>query len=332
MNSRRLVKITFPILLLLGIYFLGPEPEQPVYNASMPVAPSDPQALENYVAEGEKNHQIRPGNGAEIVWNDSSKQKTEYAVVYLHGFSASKVEGDPVHKRFAETFGANLYLPRLADHGVDTTEMLLLYTPDRSWESAKQALAVGKQLGNKVILLSTSTGSTLALKLAADYPDDVYALINLSPNIALNDGAAFILNDPWGLYIARMVLGDKYRTTTADEERAQFWNKKYRIESLTQLEQLLETTMNHETFARVKQPSLTLYYYKNEQEQDTQVKVSAMLDMHAHLGTPEDKKQAIALPNTGDHIIGSPMTSKDVEGVYSAMEKFAVEKLGMVKR
>ncbi len=29
--------------------------------------------------------------------NDSLKEKTEYAVVYLHGFSASQEEGDPVH-------------------------------------------------------------------------------------------------------------------------------------------------------------------------------------------------------------------------------------------
>lgn len=332
MTSRRIVKITFPVLLLMGIYFLGPAPKQPVYDVTMPIAPADPTELENYVEQQEKKHQIRPGNGAEIIWNDSSKQKTEFAVIYLHGFSASKVEGDPVHKRFAKTFGTNLYLPRLSDHGVDTTETLLLFTPDRVWESVKQALAVGKQLGRKVILVSTSTGGTLALKLAADYPEDVYALINLSPNIAINDGAAFILNDPWGLYIARMVLGGKYRTTKADDVRAQFWNKKYRIESLTQLEQLLETTMNKETFQRVKQPSLTLYYYKNEQEQDTEVKVSAILDMHEHLGTPEDKKQAIAMPLTGDHIIGSSMVSKDIEGVYSAMEKFGMEKLGMMKQ
>lgn len=331
MTSSRIVKITFPVLLLVGIYFLGPEPEQPVYNLTLPTAPADPTELENYVANQEKKHQVKPGNEAEIIWNDSTKQKTEFAVIYLHGFSASKVEGDPVHKRFSKTFGANLYLPRLADHGVDTTETLLLFTPDRLWESVKQALAVGKQLGTKVILVSTSTGGTLALKLAAEYPEDVYALINLSPNIAINDGAAFLLNDPWGLYIARTVLGGKYRTTTADDIRAQFWNKKYRIESLTQLEQLLETTMNKETFQRVKQPSLTLYYYKNEQEQDTEVKVSAMLDMHTHLGTPLDKKQAMALPLTGDHIIGSSLVSKDVEGVYSAMEEFAVQKLGMVR-
>ena len=115
---------------------------------------------------------------------------------------------------------ATCILSRLADHGIDTTEALLQFTPDRAWESAKEALAMGKKIGDKVILLSTSTGGTLALMLAAEYPEDVFALINLSPNIAINDGAAFLLNDPWGLQIARMVMGGNYRVTDANEEHA----------------------------------------------------------------------------------------------------------------
>ncbi|MBP9924502.1 MAG: alpha/beta hydrolase [Cyclobacteriaceae bacterium] len=329
MISKRLIKITFPIVALAAIYFLGSAPKHPTYNLTPIVVPSEAAALENYVTSNEAQHKIKPDNEARIVWHDSTKQRTEYAIVYLHGFSASQIEGDPVHRRFAKDFGCNLYLSRLADHGVDTTETLLLFTADRLWESAKQALAIGKQLGNKVILVSTSTGGTLALMLAAYYPDDVYALINMSPNIAINDPAAFLLNDPWGLQIARTVLGGKYRITGASEEHAKFWNKKYRLESLVQLEELIETTMTKDLFRKVTQPSLTLYYYKNEQEQDPEVKVSAMLKMNDQLATPDNLKETVAFPNAGVHVIGCSMTSKDVEGVYSAMKKFAIEKLGM---
>jgi pimeloyl-ACP methyl ester carboxylesterase len=329
MISKRFIKITFPIVALAAIYFLGPVPKRPIYDLTRVTVPSEATSLESYVAENEALHKIKPNNEARIVWHDSTKQKTEYAVVYLHGFSASQIEGDPVHRRFAKDFGCNLYLSRLADHGVDTTETLLLFTADRIWESAKQALAIGKQLGNKVILVSTSTGGTLALMLAAEYPEDVHALINMSPNIAINDPAAFLLNDPWGLQIARLVLGGKYRITGASEEHAKFWNKKYRLESLVQLEELIETTMTKELFQKVKQPSLTLYYYKNEQEQDPEVKVRAMLKMNEQLATPNNLKEAIAFPNAGVHVIGCSMTSKDVEGVYAAAKKFAVEKLGM---
>ena len=211
-------------------------------------------------------------------------------VVYLHGFSASQMEGDPTHRRFAKEFGCNLFLARLADHGVDTTEALLLYTPDRSWESAKEALAIGTKLGDKVILMSTSTGGTLALKLAAEYPEKVFALINLSPNIALRNGAAFIANDPWGLQIARLVVDGDYNVTDATEEESKYWNKKYRLEAVSQLEELVESTMTKDLFQRIKQPSLSLYYYKNEEEQDPQVRVSAMLKMNEQLATPADSR------------------------------------------
>ena len=323
------IKASFPFLMLFGIYFLGPTPETPNYDMTFPVVPDGADALESYVSRFERQHRVKPDNEARIVWKDSARKKTEYAIVYLHGFSASQKEGDPVHRRLAARFGCNLYLSRLSDHGIDTIDALYHFTAERVWESAKQALAIGSKLGDKVIVMGTSTGSTLALMLAANYPGKVHALINLSPNIAINDAAAFILNDPWGLHIARLVIGGKSRDTKASDEDSKYWNRKYRLESLVQLEELLETTMNHSTFEMITQPSLTLYYYKNEQEQDPQVKVSATLEMHRLLSTPDSLKVATAMPLTGAHVIGSSLTSKDVEGVYREIEKFAVTKLHM---
>ncbi|MBX2942150.1 MAG: alpha/beta hydrolase [Cyclobacteriaceae bacterium] len=327
--SKRQVLITFPILLLLGVYFLGPEPEKPKFDLVMPAIPTDPDQLESFVTENEAKHKVKPDNEARIVWLDSSRQKTEYSVVYLHGFSASQKEGDPVHKDFAKKFGCNLYLPRLSDHGIDTTEQLLYFTADRLWESAKEALAIGKAIGNKVILMSTSTGGTMALMLAAEYPDDVYALINMSPNIEINDPSAFMLNNPWGLQVARMVIGSDYQEIDYKPERLPYWNAKYRLESLTQLQELLEDKMNRKTFSRVTQPSLTLYYYKDEQHQDPTVKVSAILRMNEELGTPAALKEAIAIPDVGAHVIGSYLVSKDLKSVEKAINAFAEQKLGL---
>ncbi len=327
MTKRRLLLIAATIVLLIAIYLLGPKPSSPVFDKRLNTILAEPSGLEAYILLNERKHSIKPNNEAQIVWADSSKQKTEYALVYLHGFSASQMEGDPIHRRFAKEFGTNLFLARLADHGIDTTEVLLQFTADRFWESAKEALAIGKAIGDKVILMSTSTGGTAALMLAATYPDDVHAIINMSPNIAINDPAAFLLNDPWGLHIARMVIGGNYREWVASEERAKYWNNKYRLESLVQLEQLVESSMNVETFSKVKQPSLTLYYYKNEEEQDPEVKVSAMLEMNKLLATPDSLKLTVAVPDAGAHVLGSSMVSKDVEGVYQNIKKFGIEKL-----
>lgn len=328
--SKRLRIIAVPLVALLIIYFAGPAPETPEWSATMPEVPTQADELEQFIFQKESRHNVKPDNEARIVWYDSSKSKTPYAIIYLHGFSASHKEGDPVHRRLADSFGCNLYLQRMADHGIDTAEALINFTSERYWESAKEALAIGKVIGEKVIIISTSTGSTVALALAAQFPGDVHALINLSPNIAINNGAAFILNNPWGLYVARMVIGGKYRESPElSPERSQYWYKKYRLEGAVQLQEMLESKMNEHTFKEVRQPCLTLYYYKNEKEQDPEVQVSAMLTMHEKLGTPDSLKRAVAIPNAGAHVLASPLVSKDVESVYREMEKFAIEILKM---
>ncbi len=315
------------LLLLIITYFLGPRPRSPKYAKELPVVPTTAAPLEKYISDNESRHKLKEDNEARIIWlNDSLKQKTEYAVVYLHGFSASQEEGDPIHYQFAQKFGCNLYLSRLEDHGIDTSEQLLNVTADRLWNSAKEAYAIGRQLGQKVILMATSTGGSLALKMAAEYPD-IAGLILLSPNIAINDPLAWMANNQWGLQIARMVKGNYIHAKDTTELYARYWNPKYRVESAVQLEELLETSMKASTFEKVKQPVLVLYYYKNEEEQDAVVKVSAMKRMFRQLGAADSLKRMIAIPNAGDHVLGSYVKSKDLASVAEECEKFAREVL-----
>lgn len=317
------------LLVLIIVYFLGPQPGTPKLTNDLPTVPASSIALEEYIRNNEAAHQLKADNEARILWlNDSLKAATEYAVVYLHGFSASQEEGDPVHYTFAQKFGCNLFLARLAEHGIDTTEPLLNFTAEKCWNSAKQAYAIGKQLGKKVILMATSTGGTVALKLAAEYPE-IAGLILLSPNIAINDPNAWLLNNHWGLEIARLVKG-KYNTAKDTTPLySQYWNNKYRMEATVQLEELLETTMKESTFKKVKQPTLLLYYYKDEDNQDDVVKVSAMKRMFNQLSTPANLKREAAIPNAGNHVIGSYVKSKDIETVQVECEKFATGILGL---
>ena len=313
------------LLVLIIVYFLGPLPSTPIFSKDLPSVPEEPALLEKYIHDIETRHKLKPDNEARIIWlNDSIKQRTEYAVVYLHGFSASQEEGDPVHYEFAKKFGCNLYLSRLAEHGIDTIDAMINLTADKLWNSAKEAYAIGKLLGKKVILVGTSTGGTLALKLAAEYPE-IAGMILLSPNIAINDPLAWVANNHWGLQIARLVKG-KYNitddTTTIEKK---YWYNKYRMESVTEIQELLETTMKASLFEKIKQPVLLLYYYKDEQHQDKTVKVSAMKRMFRQLGTSDSLKREIAIPNAGEHVIGSYIKSKDVQTVEKECEKFAAQ-------
>ena len=308
---------------ILVLYWVGPNPADPVYTNDLPVLSDSPQQLEMYVAEQEKKHQIKPDNQARIVWyNDSLKNTTEYALVYLHGFSASQEEGNPVHRNLAKAFGCNLYLARLAEHGIDTSDALLNYTAEGLWQTAKEAYAIGKKLGKKVILMGTSTGGTVALQLAAAFPE-IAGIILYSPNIAINDPNAWLLNNPWGLQIARLVKGSNFNTAGQDDSTyKKYWNHTYRLEATVQLQELLETTMVTATFGAVRQPVLALYYFKDENNQDKVVKVSAIQKMMQELGTPDSLKRSVAMANTGNHVLASPIVSKDVSGVEKETSTF----------
>ncbi|MFN7275210.1 MAG: alpha/beta hydrolase [Bacteroidota bacterium] len=308
---------------ILVLYWVGPNPADPVYTNDLPVLSDSPQQLEMYVAEQEKKHPIKPDNQARIVWNnDSLKNTTEYALVYLHGFSASQEEGNPVHRNLAKAFGCNLYLARLAEHGIDTSDALLNYTAEGLWQTAKEAYAIGKKLGKKVILMGTSTGGTVALQLAAAFPE-IAGIILYSPNIAINDPNAWLLNNPWGLQIARLVKGSNFNIAGQDDSTyKKYWNHTYRLEATVQLQELLETTMVPATFGAVRQPVLALYYFKDENNQDKVVKVSAIQKMMQELGTPDSLKRSVAMANAGNHVLASPIVSKDVAGVEKETSTF----------
>jgi esterase/lipase len=318
----RFLKIVIlSILALFVIYFLGPQPPKPVLNDVLPAVASI-DTLDSYITAMEAPHKIKPNNQAKIIWADSSKSQTEYALVYLHGFSASQMEGDPVHQNIAKQFNCNLYLARLAEHGIDTTEDLMNLTADQYWESAKLAYSIGKQIGKKVILMGTSTGGTLALQLAANYPE-IAGLILYSPNIEIFDPSAPLLNNPWGLQIGRAVLKSNYVDIKyKDSAYPKYWNSHYRIEAVVALQNLLEATMTEATFKKIHQPTLALYYYKDEAHQDNVVKVKAIQKMMQQIATPANLKMEMAIPNAGNHVIASPIVSNDIVSVEKATAKF----------
>lgn len=326
---KKLWLILIPVLLVIG-YLLGPRPASSDYSTDLPELPADSASLVNYIQVKESTHKLKPDNHARIIWaNDNKAQKTEYSIVYLHGFTASQGEGEPVHRNIANKFHCNLFLTRLAEHGIDTAEAMQQLTVEKYWQSVKEALVVGQQIGKKVILIGTSTGGSLALKLAAEYKD-VYALILLSPNIEIFDPNAWVLNNPWGLQVARQILGSKY-IVSKDTRPVfkQYWTSRYRVEAAVALQELLETSMTEETFKKITQPVLMLYYYKDEVHQDSTVSVSAMKQMFNQLGTPSDKKRSVAMPNTGSHVLASPIRSNDIEGVEKQIEEFLKDVLKM---
>ncbi|MET1257932.1 alpha/beta hydrolase [Flagellimonas sp. DF-77] len=311
------------IALLIVVYLLGPRVDRPDLGKTLPEVTSDLVALEaGIVAEEKATPNIRPDNHARIIWADSVPTKTPYSIVYLHGWSASQEEGDPLHQETARRYGCNLYLPRLAGHGLQEDDPMSDLTADQVIASAKEAIAVAKQLGEKVIVMATSTGGTLALHLSGGDPD-IAALLLYSPNVAIFDPSATLLAKPWGLQMAKWVTGSEYHEFDTDIDlKNQYWTTRYRLKALTHLQAMVDETMLPETFEAVKQPVFLGYFYKNDSIQDNVVSVPAMLTMFDELGTPTNLKEKVAFPEAGDHVMTSYITSKDLEGVTKETNEF----------
>lgn len=320
-------KIIVGLLGILGIlaivYLLGPSVATPNLDTTIPEMDMGLKELDAMIQSREaKNKKIRTDNEARIVWADSIPQKTPYSMVYLHGWSASQAEGNPIHINTAKRFGCNLFLPRLAGHGLQEKEGMLDLTADHLITSAKEAIAIGKLIGEKVILIGTSTGGTLALHLAGGNPD-IEALVLYSPNIEIYDQSAKLLAKPWGLELAKKVKGSAYHEFEADSDaKAQYWTTKYRLEALTHLQALMDATMTEDTFGHVEQPLFLGYFYKNDSIQDKVVSVDAMLKMFDQLGTEQSRKHKVAFPNVGDHVLASHITSKDLASVAKETNAF----------
>jgi len=329
MKARRLFfgfVIGFDLLFL--IYVLGPRVEGVSMDVTLPELDFTVESIDAYLKEKEAQFPVKPNNESRVVWANTPGEKTAYAVVYLHGWSASSEEGNPVHRKIAEDLGANLYLPRLASHGLDVEDAMLELTADALIDSAKEALAIAQLLGERVVIIATSNGGALALHLARAV-NNLDALVLYSPNIEIYDWTAKLLDDPWGLQLARLIKGSDFNEIEMPETRKAYWYDKYRLESLPHLQAFVHYTMRPGTFRAVKAPVFLGYYYKNEEEQDKVVSVEAMLEMYKYLGTPDSLKQKVAFPNAGDHILASPLASKEAEGVYQASKTFLKEVAGL---
>lgn len=316
------LKVIATVFLILGaIYLVGPRVETPEFSNEIPGVPDNLVKLQKWINTKEiLKGNVRPGNASKIIFNDSIPQKTEYSVIYYHGFTASGMEGDPVHRDISNVLGANLYIPRLFGHGLEEEESMLNFNNDDFWKSGKEALEVAKKLGEKVIILGTSHGGSLALALGDD--PSIEAMLLFGPNIAVFDPKAKLLSKPWGLQIGRLVKGGNYHEWEANDEKKKYWSTKTRLEAMTHMQKFLDVKMRRSVFKKVKVPVFLAYYYKNDSLQDNVVSVPAMLKMYDQLGTPDSLKLKQAFPEVGDHVLTSYISTQYYDVVTKASLAF----------
>lgn len=261
--------------IAVAVFFVGPRntlgPDSPRPRPHPPKKMADLDAWIS--AQESKVNDIKPGNAKGIVWAGNAAQRTPWAVVYIHGFSASRLETAPLTEQVAKALGANVFYTRLSGHGVPGAALGEVSAQD--WlADAEEALRIGQQLGDKVLIISCSTGATLSTWLGMHERDaQVAGHVFISPNFAPKDTRAELINGPWGAQIAYGILGEERRGAPANDAEANAWTGNYPTKALFPLMALVKS-VREGALERFRAPVLVFYSASDETVEPEQTKAA----------------------------------------------------------
>ena len=314
---RRTLQVFASLVVVLGIvFFSGPKnefgPDTPTAREAAPIQLNE---LDNWLAQSEaKFEALKPGTAKGIVWAHADKQTTDWAVVYVHGFSASRLETAPVADQVAKALGANLFYTRLTGHGLPGEAMGQASAQDWMADTL-EAVRIGKTLGHKVLLISCSTGSTLATWLATS-PDAglVDANVFMSPNFGLKNKASELVNGHWGQRIAYAVTGPNVIYQSDNPRDAQGWTQTYPTKAIFPMLALVKHVRDAD-LTRFQTPVLMLY-----SEQDQTVEPQEIKAAFARLGSPHKQLEPVNFSQSkGQHVLAGDI--RDPQAVAPMVER-----------
>ena len=306
--------------LLIGVWVLAP-----IDLIDRDIAFKDselPKDIDAFILAKELQFpDIVPGAAGRLIWAGAVGAKTPLSVVYLHGFSATSQEIRPVPDEVAQALEANLYLPRLAGHGRGPAAMAEPVAGD--WiEDLAQALAIGRRLGDQVLVISTSTGATLAAIAATDpeLSQGLAGVVLISPNFGLNSGAAFILDLPLARWWGPLVAGATRSFAPQNADHARYWTTSYPTTALFPMAALVRHARSLD-YATAKSPALFIY-----SPQDQVIDPSRIAPVIAAWGGPVqiEERQMTAGDDPYSHVIaGDILSPGQTEAVIALITTWA---------
>ena len=199
-----------------------------------------------------------------IIWSRKKNTKTKISIVYIHGFSASSEEVRPLPDLIGKDIRANIFYTRLTGHGRSSDAMGL--SSISNWvNDLHEAIEIGSRIGQKVILISTSTGGTLsAISALNDYlSNTILGYIFISPNFGINHKLANLISWPYSEYWLHLFIGKTRTIKPRNELDKKFWTLSYPTKALIPMARLVKK-INNKNFSNVSNPAL--FYFSMDDE------------------------------------------------------------------
>ena len=173
---------------------------------------------------------LRPGTEKKVLWAQGNGVKTKTSIVFIHGFSASRIEIDPVVDLIAAELNANVYFTRLRGHGQDG-KALGEATYEQLLNDTIEAIDIGKSIGDDVLLIGCSTGCSL-IHIALEQNHDIKAAIYISPNFGPKPIKGQALRIPGAKFLVPLVFGKEHSFVAKNDEYTTCWTIKYPTKAL----------------------------------------------------------------------------------------------------
>jgi esterase/lipase len=248
-------------------------------------------------------------------------RETLYSIVYLHGFSATRMELNPLVDRLADSLKANVYYTRLRGHGRSADAML-----DGTVQAWKQdtldAFKLGQRLGQHVVIIGTSTGGTLATWLNAHQTadDSPFATVLISPNFGVKSKSSGLLQWQLGRWLIKQLKGDYHAFKPHNEFHATYWTERYPFDAIVPMLDLVDE-VNSLNIKTLSTPHLIVY-----SPNDQVVDVDKILEFGAQLNS----EKVVMLPFTASKdpaqhvLVGDASSPDEVDLLVPAITSFVM--------
>ncbi len=253
-------------------------------------------------------------------------EKDGLAFLYLHGFGATRGEGEMVVEELAESLQANAYYVRLPGHGLNA-EAHAAATFDQYLNTCEEALLHMPLLGKKVVLIASSTGSLIATYLAHKHPKLVHAAILTAPLWDFGNKTTRILNFPGGLEIGQLALGkERDARWKEDPEKRQHpdyykhWLAKQKFSAVVNLNNLRRFIVDAEKIKSLEPPVMVMIYYKDAKHYDDTIDIKVIREWLQVPG--KSQKNKLVEIADGNHILLSEYVRTDKKTIVTEIKNW----------